>query len=319
MAVNDKSPPDVGFYTFSLLSYYTSPAVSDDMVFHPDAEVRPPSRSSTLLLRTSARSLRAHVLTCALACTCCAQIYPARSAQYNPARWAAAGFNANDSRRFCSASLWALSHPNLNVHLRVPGASRIVTLLGEIGSNVTLALGKNASAFTVRQLAGVYAQVMATAQAKATGFLLAGVGGNRTALQAEYWASINRQLPGAPPPPPPSPSPQPPAPPLVAAGGGGSSHQLRYVLLGVCIAVPLAALASLAIFAWRCAASGVLVCCPDRSGQSSSADRHGAQALKLHRLTPAAATPQEEPGAALTWRQRRARGWALDDLVRHRH
>jgi hypothetical protein len=71
-------------------------------------------------------SLSTHALSCFPV-----QVLPSRLSQMDPQLWADAGYDIDDARRYLTAHTDSLSHPNMHVQIRTPGASTFVTLFAE--------------------------------------------------------------------------------------------------------------------------------------------------------------------------------------------
>jgi hypothetical protein len=106
-----------------------------------------------------------------------AEVLPTRTQLLDPALWQTAGFDPGDARRYCSAHTAAMSHPNLHVQLRIPGASAMVGLFGTISRSLFAA---NSS------ISAIFPAI----QPQALAILNTSFGGNTTALRLEYWSSI---------------------------------------------------------------------------------------------------------------------------------
>ncbi len=129
-----------------------------------------------------------------------------------------------------------MSHPNLHVNLRIPGASRFVTLFG----NFMDSLQRN----------GTPTAVAATAQTRGWDILNASFRGNLTALRIEYWSSINKQVAPA----PPSPTFAPPGPGSTnnnTAPSGSDPQAQRTLIVTLCVVLPVFAALTLGIILWR--------------------------------------------------------------------
>ncbi len=106
-----------------------------------------------------------------------AEVLPTRGELLDPLLWQRAGYNLADARRYCSAHATAMSHPNLHVQLRVPGASAMVGLFGSVARNLFASNGSVEAVFP-------------TMQPQAAAILNSSFRGNVTALRLEYWSSI---------------------------------------------------------------------------------------------------------------------------------
>ncbi len=158
-----------------------------------------------------------------------AEIFPARLSQLTPQPWIRAGFHPDDSHAFCADSVASLNHPNLNIQIRMPGASQLVTLFGTTVNR----------AFAGVPTSEVVAQAAASARA-----ILNNSYPSAEALRAEYFASINRPMPASP--PPPRPPLVPPAPMAAQASGDAVAPGVIAASVVVPTVVVLGALAALA-------------------------------------------------------------------------
>ncbi len=113
------------------------------------------------------------------ATACClvlAETLPTRNSQLDPAKWQAAGYNAADSARYCASHSAALTHPNLHVQIRVPGAISFVFLFAQLSNG---AMAGNDTA-----------ELATAAQAQSRAILSNMARGNATNFRQIYWSSI---------------------------------------------------------------------------------------------------------------------------------
>ncbi len=117
------------------------------------------------------------------ATACClvlAETLPTRNSQLDPAKWQAAGYNAADSARYCASHSAAMTHPNLHVQIRVPGAPNFVLLFSQL-SNMAMA-GNNTD------------DIAAMAQTQSLAIVNFMTRGNATNFRQTYWSSIVSDL-----------------------------------------------------------------------------------------------------------------------------
>ncbi|KAJ9524921.1 hypothetical protein QJQ45_005883 [Haematococcus lacustris] len=165
VTINAQSTPELRFFSYSVLSYVSGPAL----------------HLPSLANNTPVGKL----------CIRFTDTLPTRLSQLDVRRWVAAGFQADDAARFLAAHQASLQHPNMHVQIRIPGASAFVSTAGNMVLKIT----------TQQQDPQ---QIVAEAAASLTASFTQLFGYNTSLFRTWYWASLNRQLSQPPPPSPPS-------------------------------------------------------------------------------------------------------------------